>query len=307
MPSSVTYPGAVAPERSRFIRSLGLDIHLVEWGDPSAPPIVCTHGFADHARGYDLMAPLLADAGYRVLSTDARGHGDSERPDTYNWFPEILDLGNVLRDLGRPAHVVGHSRGAGQATDAAVMFPQTVRKLVNMDGFGPPTDAGFNPPGRERQAQTAPEHMAEWLDWRTKAALRTTFRPCATLEELAARRKVQNPRLSDEWLLYFAACGSRETPEGFVWKVDPLAGRGVGPFRPDWIAPNWVRLRMPLLALVGSEPDTWGPLPEPLLSERLSYVPELERDVIPDAGHFMHIEQPERTARRILDFLGPPA
>jgi pimeloyl-ACP methyl ester carboxylesterase len=36
-------------------------------------------------------------------------------------------------------------------------------------------------------------------------------------------------------------------------------------------------------------------------------VPELERDVVPDAGHFMHIEQPVPTAERILAFLGPPS
>ena len=82
-----------------------------------------------------------------------------------------------------------------------------------------------------------------------------------------------------------------------------MAGRGVGPFKPEWIAPGWTRLRVPMLALIGSEPDTWGPLPEPLLASRLSYVPELERGVVQDAGHFMHIEQPERTARLVLDYL----
>ena len=51
------------------------------------------------------------------------------------------------------------------------------------------------------------------------------------------------------------------------------------------------------------EPDTWGPLPEPTLSQRLSYVPKLERGVIAEAGHFMHIEQPEAVARIVLDWL----
>ncbi len=299
----ITYPGAEAPDRSRFVRSLGLRIHLHEWGDPAAPPIVCTHGFADHGRGFDLLAPLLAHAGYRVIAVDARGHGDSDRPDAYHWFPEVLDLVQVLRDLGEPAHVVGHSRGGGQATDAAGVYPAGVRKLVNLDGFGPPSDEGFEVPGRPRENLTAPGQMARFLDWRSRAAGRETFRPCATLEELAARRKEQNPRLSDEWLLYFAAAGARRTEHGWAWKVDPFAGRGMGPFRPDWIAPNWRRLRVPMLAVIGSEPDTWGPLPEPLLGERLSNVPDLERCVVEDAGHFMHMEQPERTARILLDFL----
>jgi pimeloyl-ACP methyl ester carboxylesterase len=303
----ITYPGAVAPDRTRFVRSLGLKIHLHEWGDPAAPPIVCTHGFADHGRVYDLLAPILADAGHRVIAMDSRGHGDSDRPDAYEWLPEVLDLVQVLRELDEPAHVVGHSRGGGQAIDAVVTYPSGVKKLVNLDGFGPPSDDGFEVPGRPRVAATAPEHMATWLDWRRTGAKRETFRPYASLEAMAARRKEQNPRLSDEWLLHFAATGSRRTEDGWVWKVDPLAGRGMGPFRPDWIAPNWRKLRVPMLAVIGSEPDSWGPLPEPLLSSRLSHVPQLERAVVQDAGHFVHIEQPEATARIILDYLGDGA
>ena len=76
----VTYPGAVAPDRSRFVRSFGLRIHLCEWGDPDAEPVVLTHGFADHARAFDLLAPLLAEK-YRVVAVDARGHGDSDWAD----------------------------------------------------------------------------------------------------------------------------------------------------------------------------------------------------------------------------------
>ena len=80
-----------------------------------------------------------------------------------------------------------------------------------------------------------------------------------------------------------------------------MASRGAGPFRPDWIAPGWRRLRAPMLAVIGSEPDTWGPLPEPMLAERLSNVPVLERATVSGAGHFMHIEKPHETARLVLD------
>ena len=301
-----SYPGAVASERSRFVDSLGLRLHLCEWGDAGAPPVVCTHGFADHGHAFGLLAPLLADAGYRVIAIDARGHGDSEWPDEYSWPTDILDVIHVLRDVGKPAHVIGHSRGGGQATDATTLYPQGVRKLVNLDGFGPPGE-GFEMPGRERVQQSIPEHMATYLDWRRQAAGKPSFRPAKDLDELAARRQKQNPRLSLEWLRWFAFHGSRKTDEGWVWKIDPFAGRGMGPFRADWIAPTWQRLRVPMLAVIGSVPDTWGPLPEPLLSERLSYVPELERGVVEGAGHFMHIEKPVETARLILDYLGKPS
>ena len=71
-----TYPGAVAPERHRTLSSLGLGLHVAEWGDPEAEPVLLLHGFYDHVHAFDLLAPLLATR-FRVVSYDARGHGQS--------------------------------------------------------------------------------------------------------------------------------------------------------------------------------------------------------------------------------------
>jgi len=296
-----TYPGAVAPERHRMLSSLGLRLHVAEWGDPAAEPVLLLHGFYDQVHAFDLLAPLLATR-FRVVSYDARGHGQSDWPDAYAWETDVLDAVHVLRDLGRPAHVVGHSRGGGLATDAAQQDPDSVRRLVVLDGFGPPPE-GFTHSSFQRHRGTPPEMLSSWLDWRRGVASRRSFQPAASLDELAARRRVQNPRLSLEWLRYFAAHGSRRVGEGFAWSFDPMASRGAGPFRPEWVAPGWSRIRAPMLAVIGSEPDTWGPLPEAMLAQRLSNVPVLTRATVQGAGHFMHIERPRETAEVVLRFL----
>ena len=297
-----SYPGAVAPERHRTVTSLGLRLHVAEWGDPAADPLLLLHGFYDNAHAFDLLAPLLARR-FRVVAYDARGHGESDWPDTYSWQTDVLDAIHVLRDLGRPAHVVGHSRGGGLACDCAAQYPDPVRGLVALDGFGPPPLDQPNAFSRHRHAGKVPEQLAGWLDWRRSVASRRSFAPAASLDELARRRQAQNPRLSLPWLRYFAAHGSRRIGEGFAWSFDPLASRSAGPFRPEWIAPGWRRLRAPMLAVIGSEPDTWGPLPEPILAERLSHVPVLTRATVQGAGHFLQIERPRETAALILDFL----
>jgi pimeloyl-ACP methyl ester carboxylesterase len=298
--SSASYPGAVAPARQRFVSSLGLRLNVVEWGDPDGEPVLLTHGFYDHARSFDTFAPLLARR-YRVIALDSRGHGDSDWPDAYTWAADVLDVVNVLRELGRPAHLVGHSRGGGLATDTALLFPEGVRRLVNLDGFGPPP-AGYEAEGMRRYVGTAPELLAAFLDWRRTNVARRSFRPSPSLDELAARRRQQNPRLSLDWLRYFAAHGARPVEGGFVWKVDPFAARGFGPWRPEWIAPPWRGLRRPMLAVWGDQPDTWG-LPDPWRSERLANVPVLETAAVAGAGHFMHIEKPAETAALVLDHL----
>ena len=268
------FPGAIAPAREWDLASLGLRLRVCEWGPADGTPVVLAHGFYDHARSFDLLAPLLAER-FRVVAMDARGHGDSDWAPAYTWFTDVLDLMNLLRALDRPVHLVGHSRGGGLTTDAARLLPQGVMRLVCLDGFGPPPE-GFEAAGMKRPQGTVPELLAVYLDWRREAAHRTSFRPCDSLDELARRRAGQNPRLSLDWLRYFAHHGSRRAPEGFVWKVDPLASRGFGPFKPDWIAPGWEQLRAPMLAVIGGEQDTWGPLPPEILDARLRHVPELE-------------------------------
>jgi pimeloyl-ACP methyl ester carboxylesterase len=254
----------------------------------------------DHARGFDLLAPLLA-ARFRVVGVDARGHGDSGWADAYSWQTDVIDVLNVLRSLGRPAHLVGHSVGGGRATDAACYLPELVRQVANLDGFGPSPE-GFRPPGFEVDTRSVPERFAAFLD-RRRADEERAWRPYASLEELVARRQRINPRLAREWLRYFLFHAARPVEGGFVWKVDPSAAGGFGPFKPEWIAPFWRRLRAPLLAVIGSEPDTWGPLPEPLLRERLAFVARLERATVQGAGHFVHMERPRETADLLLAWL----
>jgi pimeloyl-ACP methyl ester carboxylesterase len=276
------------------VESVGLRLNTLEWGDPAAQPVVLAHGMWDHARSFASIAPILARR-YRVIALDARGHGDSAWADSYTWPTDVLDIVNTLRSLGRPAHLVGHSKGGGQATDAACMAPDLVLKLVNIDGFGPPAELLDKP---------LPQLLAEFLDRRRRLVERRTWRAYASLDQLVERRRTQNPRLSREWLRYFLFHGAREDEEGWRWKHDPYMGQGFGPWRPDWIGPSYAALRCPMLAIIGSEQDTWGPLPESILAERLSYVRQLVRRTIPGAGHFVHIERPAETAAAIIDFLG---
>jgi pimeloyl-ACP methyl ester carboxylesterase len=253
----------------------------------------------DHGRGFDLLAPLLADR-FRVIALDARGHGDSGRADAYQWLTDVIDVVHVLRSLARPAHLVGHSKGGGLATDAAVRAPDCIRQLVNIDGFGPPPE-GFEIPGVPRDRRPIPARFADFLDARRRD--NGAERAYPTLDELVQRRRAQNPRLSVPWLRYFVFHGARESPRGWTWKADLRAARGFGPWRPDWIGPSWVALDAPMLAVIGSEADTWGPLPESVIGPRLAHVPHLRRATIAGAGHFVHMEQPRATATVLLDFL----
>src|SRR5262249_54050364 len=67
---TITYPGAHRPDRYRRVDAHGVGIAVYEWGDESAPPLFCAHGGLDFAATFDLMAPIIADGGWRVISWD---------------------------------------------------------------------------------------------------------------------------------------------------------------------------------------------------------------------------------------------
>ena len=189
MPTSEpAYPGAVAPERSRDFESNGIRLRLNEWGDPDAAPVVLCHGMFDHGRGFDTLAPFLAER-FRVVAIDARGHGDSGWADAYTWMADVADIGNVMGSLGRPCHLLGHSKGGGQATEAACQYQGLVRQLVNIDGFGPSPE-GFRPPGFEVDPRSLPERFATYLDRRREGEERS-WRAYASLDDLVARRSAR--------------------------------------------------------------------------------------------------------------------
>ena len=124
-----------------------------------------------------------------------------------------------------------------------------------------------------------------------------------TIDELAARRARMNPRLSPEWLRYLVTVGAFEDDDGWRWKIDPtIRFGGFGPWRPEWSMMRLPDIGVPVLAVLGTEPDPmgWGTLPEDVLS----HLPAGGRFVqLDDAGHFLHIEQPRLVAELVLEHL----
>ena len=95
----VTFPGARAPDRQWRIDAGGIGLAAYEWGDPDAPPLLAVHGGFDFARTYDVFAPLLAAGGWRVVSWDQRGHGDSDRAALYSWDADLRDALAVFDEV----------------------------------------------------------------------------------------------------------------------------------------------------------------------------------------------------------------
>src|SRR5437660_1988232 len=96
-------------------------LHLHEWGEPSAPPLVCLHGVTGHGRRFRKLAEERLAQRFHVLAPDLRGHGRSE------WEPPWrLDtlIGDVLDTVGElRAAWLGHSLGGRLVLELAARQP----------------------------------------------------------------------------------------------------------------------------------------------------------------------------------------
>lgn len=294
------YPGARRPDRQRMVDADGARLSVWEWGEETDPPVVMAHGGFDFAGTYDGLAPLLADAGFRVVSWDQRGHGDSSVPGLYSWEADLRDAIAVLdATTDGAAVVVGHSKGGALMLQLADAMPHRVSHLVNLDGL-PSSRSWPDVPDRHRTRMLNGE-LAAWLDHRRAAA--TKVRRPGTIEELAERRGRMNPRLDPDWLRYVVPIGAYEQEDGWRWKIDPsMRMGGFGPWRPEWSMARLPSLSMPVLCVLGLDIEVmgWGTLPEdvePNLPAGGRFAP------LEGVGHFMHIEAPGQVASLILDLI----
>jgi pimeloyl-ACP methyl ester carboxylesterase len=100
------------------------------------PLVVLVPGMGDLRATYRFLAPALAAAGYRVATTDLRGHGDSDAGfASYGDVETAGDLVALIEALGGPAVIVGNSMGAGAAAFVAADRPELVSALVLVGPF----------------------------------------------------------------------------------------------------------------------------------------------------------------------------
>src|SRR3954454_20441718 len=103
----------------------------------SGPLVVCVPGMGELRSVYRFTLPVLVEAGFRVVTMDLRGHGDSDA--SFSAYDDVAAGGDVLaliEHLGEgPALVVGNSMGAGAAAWAAAERPDLVAGLALVGAF----------------------------------------------------------------------------------------------------------------------------------------------------------------------------
>ena len=127
---------ASAAAATQFLKLPGGQIAYDDSGG-SGPLVICVPGLGDMRQQYRFLAPKLVAAGFRVVTMDLPGHGESS-VDWPDYSPALVgaDIVAMIRHLGaRKAFIVGNSMAGGSAVWAAAEIPDQVAGLVLIDPF----------------------------------------------------------------------------------------------------------------------------------------------------------------------------
>lgn len=255
-----------------------LNVH--EWGDRSAPAVVCLHGITGHGRRFRRLAEERLATRFHLLAPDLRGHGRSGWEPPWTIETHLDDLRDTFP---APATWIGHSFGGRLVIELAAREPGVVKRAVLLD------PAIHVPSGYARQG-AAEEHAKQ---------------PFTSVEEAIARRIESDdlmgpetaPRefLEEEMREHLAP--DEDGLYRYRYSQEAVAGAwmemAAGP-------PEFDRVRVPTLLVVGAESKLVSAGELELYRSALGEL--LEVAVVP-GGHMVYWDAFDETADAIERFL----
>ncbi|MES2351704.1 MAG: alpha/beta hydrolase [Pseudomonadota bacterium] len=288
------------PSRSEFLAIRGLRCHVRHWGREGAPKIFMLHGWMDVGASFQFVVDALR-GDWHVIAPDWRGFGLSERSgaDTY-WFPDYLaDLDAILRHYSpdQAVNLLGHSMGGNAVALYAGARPERIRKLINLEGAGL----------RASKPEQAPGRFAKWMDGLLE---QPELRSYPSQAAVAARLQKTNPRLGDERAAFLAQHWSAQNDAG-EWEIlgDPVHKQaGPLPYHVEDMMACWKAITAPVLWVEAEQTNMWTWMGDEQggraeLTRRLAHLRDVRREMLADAGHMLHHDQPEQLAHLIESFL----
>ncbi|MFF7330961.1 alpha/beta fold hydrolase [Streptomyces sp. NPDC090306] len=251
---------------------------------PDGSGVLLLHGLMGRASHWASTARWLS-ARHRVVALDQRGHGQSEKP-PYAAFTRDAYVGDVeaaLEQLGlAPAVLVGHAMGALTAWQVAAKRPDLVRALVVCD---------------MRASALGAASQREWTDW-----FRSWPVPFATLADVRKWFGEDDPwveRPSPARGAFYADVMQRAA-DGWRPVFEPeqmLASRATWVYDAHW--EELTQVQCPTLVVRGLD----GALGRAEAQEMVRVLPRGQYAEVQDAGHLMHLDQPDGWRAAVEPFL----
>jgi pimeloyl-ACP methyl ester carboxylesterase len=255
------------------------------------PLVILSPGMADTRSTYRFLAPLIADAGYRVASVDLRGYGRSSTGwGSYTHADTAGDLIQVIRKLGGPAVIVGHSFSGGATTIAAATHSDLVSAIVEISPFTRP------------QRFSVPALLSNAHNYRRGGLLLARFSLTGSVKAWSKYLDVAYPgRKPADWDSYLGALQANLREPGRIEAAQKMFRSSA---TQKVAGARLADVRCPALVVMGRD-DSDFPNPEAEAKTIVGLLPAGlgQYDMVDDAGHYPHAQYPQQVAQAILAFL----
>ncbi len=276
----------------------GVEIGLLDWGGTG--PLALLHHANGFCKGvFGLLVPALREH-FHVVAMDARGHGDSSKPEgagAYVWSAFAEDVVAVAEHLrvrhGKPLGLgLGHSFGGTSILGAAARVPDLFERLVLVDPVTPPSPAERAPDRAAHINGMSDAARRRRADWPTRAEAR----------EWWAERSLFS-RWQPEALDLYVLDGLREAADGSVVLKCPGHVEAA-------VFENGETLDVAALASAVRAPTLWlwaerGNFSRDRYAQLTAEMPDVRLETLA-SGHLAPMEDPDLVIAAIERFLAEP-
>jgi 3-oxoadipate enol-lactonase len=245
-------------------------------------PLLQIHGSAFGHRNFEKMTPLMA-AHFEVIDFDLPGYGESRGAPQSEMTGIADQVFNFIRAVGYDSvHLHGTSFGAMIGLTLAARHPEVIDRLV-LSCF------------LARYDNAARMMRSTWK----RTARDSGMEAVADLTSVAgfARGFYDRPEAQAQ-LASMRVAFSKNTPEAFIAGTETIERTDLSAFVSQVAAPT--------LLLAGQEDNMTPFSPSDSgvgFSQITMMLPTAELVVLPDCGHYLVIEQPEKAAEKIVAFI----
>lgn len=279
---------ALAPASGRLVQTTSGAIFLQDFGPRPGVPVILFHGTAAWSELWRQTISALVASGYRVIALDLPPFGFSDRPGNYTRAAQATRINDALKQLDvGPAIIVGHSFGAGAATELAMRYPERARGLVLVDAA-----LGLTSPATATPVWLQPQ----WV------------------REVLVSLTVTNPLMTRTLLQSLLARKDRALPEYIDILQRPMILRGSTPALAEWLlyftgadqdaqsADRTAYSKLQLkTAILWGEQDSVTPLVQ--ARDLKTLLPNATFVTLPGVGHIPQIEDPDAFNVALLSLL----
>ena len=244
----------------------------------TAPSFLALHGFTGRGGDWADLAQRLGNS-VHFVAPDLPGHGNTDAPTNPQHYSMPYIASHILQMVDTPCHLLGYSMGGRLALYLATHYPDKFISVI-LESASP----GLADADARHERKTNDDALAEKIISKGVLWFADYWQDLSLWDSQTIAQKAY---LHERRLLN-AALGL----------ANSLRGMGTGVMPSLW--EKLPRLKRPVTLITGEQDEKFTSLNQTMQNQ----LPSAQHHIVPDAGHTIHLEQPDAFATLVENHLG---